>query len=226
MKVILIFRCIFWLPLMLCSQEWKIEVGYNYLYANQWDKYIQTYNFSRPFLTTKQPLLQNGWCASLSHLFSGQKNIQQGIQVSYSYFSSYAKEDHFSNRLTLHFIQAGYFLHFRNKRKWKDFYSEIMGGVRTSGLFRKSSSTPSDEEEIPLHAMGIGGEISYKIGYTLQVKKKYSIAPFLLIGFTPFIYAPNSEVILNQTQNLWSNQWNYLLNIQTGLSLSLKKSRT
>ncbi len=213
--------CLYLVPFTMCAQQWKIEAGYNYLYANQWDNYIQTYNFSRPFLTSPQPLLQNGWCTTISHIFSGRKNIQQGIQLSYSHFRSDSEQENFSNILNLNFLQAGYFLHFRNNRKWKNFYTEIMGGVRTSGLFRKSSSNASDEDEIPIHAMGIGGEISYKIGYTLQVNKKYSIAPFLLIGFTPFMYSPKSEVILNQTQNLWSDQWNYLLNIQTGLSLSL-----
>ena len=32
------------------AQEFKIDVSYNYLYSNQWDKAIQTYNFSRPFV--------------------------------------------------------------------------------------------------------------------------------------------------------------------------------
>jgi hypothetical protein len=221
MKRFLWCICLYLVPFTICAQQWKIEAGYNYLYANQWDSYIQTYNFSRPYLTTKQPLLQNGWCATVSHIFSGRKNIQQGIQLSYSHFRSYSKQENFSNILNLNFLYAGYFLHFRNKGKWQNFYSEIMGGVRTSGLFRKSSSPASYEEEIPLNAMGIGGEISYNLGYILQLFKKYSIAPFLSIGFTPFMYSPKSEVILNQTQNLWSNQWSYLLNIQSGLSLSL-----
>ena len=42
------------------GQEVKVDVGYKYLYSNQWDKAIQTYNFSRPDLIEKQPLLMNG----------------------------------------------------------------------------------------------------------------------------------------------------------------------
>ena len=37
------------------SQQIEVDLSYKYIFANNWDKAIQTYNFSRPFLTEKQP---------------------------------------------------------------------------------------------------------------------------------------------------------------------------
>ena len=57
------------------AQEFKADVSYKYMYSNQWDKTIQTYNFSRPFLKENQPLLMNGLNTSVSYIFKNEKRI-------------------------------------------------------------------------------------------------------------------------------------------------------
>ena len=32
------------------AKEFRTDIPYKYIFANKWDKAIQTYNFSRPFL--------------------------------------------------------------------------------------------------------------------------------------------------------------------------------
>ena len=67
-------------------QEFKVDLSYKYLYSNQWDKLIQTYNLSRPFISEKQPFFKNGLNASLSYIYNSSKSFEHGVNVSYSYF--------------------------------------------------------------------------------------------------------------------------------------------
>ena len=59
MKVIIVIIVMIIVHFNSIAQEFKIDASYNYMFANQWDKAIQTYNFSRPFNYEKQPLLMH-----------------------------------------------------------------------------------------------------------------------------------------------------------------------
>ena len=84
----------------LIAQELKTDLSYNYLYSNEWDKAIQTYNFSRPFNTERQPLINHGLNASLSYIFESNKNFKHGVNLSYSYFRSSAENENYENRIS------------------------------------------------------------------------------------------------------------------------------
>ena len=56
MRVVL-FGMLFFTFISTKAQEFRTDVSYKYMFSNKWDKAIQTYNFSRPFIETKQPLL-------------------------------------------------------------------------------------------------------------------------------------------------------------------------
>ena len=115
------------LSINLTAQELKLDLSYKYMYSNQWDKMIQTYNFSRPFLTEKQPLLMSGLNTSLSYIFKNKKHFKHGINLSYSYFRSSAENKNLNNSLNLHLINLGYLLHYQNPEKWKNIYSLLQG---------------------------------------------------------------------------------------------------
>lgn len=73
----------FVLALVLCAcsgsgQEVKIDVSYKYIYSNQWDNIIRTYNFSRPDLSDEQKLLIHGFSSSVSRIFHQQ--IASGME--------------------------------------------------------------------------------------------------------------------------------------------------
>ena len=120
----------------LNAQELKADISYKYLYSSQWDKAIQTYNFTRPFITKKQPLLISGLNSSLSYIFKSSKNFKHGINISYSYFRSSVENEKFKNNLNLHFFNLGCILHYENKERWKGLYTDVIISATASGLFR------------------------------------------------------------------------------------------
>lgn len=224
----MIVKRLFGLSLLILSisahaQELKLDLSYKYIYSNQWDKIIQTYNFSRPFLTEKQPLLMSGLNTSLSYIFKNEKHFKHGINLSYSYFRSSAENENFNNSLNLHFINLGYLLHYENSDKWKGVYSELIVSVTASGLFRNLNGEPFEYDETKSKAFGIGGDINLKCGYYLKLKNNSYLSPFLSIGYTPYLYTPNTEAVINQTKGLTSKNWTGILTTQIGLTFHIKK---
>ena len=65
------------------SQEIEVDLSYKYMFANNWDKAIQTYNFSRPFLTEKQPLFIHGINGSVSYIFAETFEWEQGLDKKF-----------------------------------------------------------------------------------------------------------------------------------------------
>jgi hypothetical protein len=51
------------------AQAWQVNLSGDYLSVTQWDRAINTYNFSRPFVNQKQPLIKFGIKASLNYFF-------------------------------------------------------------------------------------------------------------------------------------------------------------
>lgn len=206
------------------AQEIKADLSYKYIYANEWDKAIQTYNFSRPFIVEKQPLLIHGMNTSVTYFFESSKKITQGINISYSFFRSYAGNENLQNELNLHFLNLGYVIHYENMSKWKSFYSELIIGATSTGLFRSINGEAFEYDEKQSKAFGIGGEISLKNGYDFIIKDKMYLSPFIQLGYTPFIYSPNTEAVINQTKGLTSKSWTSILTANIGLSFHFKRN--
>ena len=106
-----IFLLLFLFPFVDAqSQEIEVDLSYKYIFASTWDKAIQTYNFSRPFLTEKQPLFMHGINGSASYVFKSENRFKQGINASYSHFSGYAENVNLVNQYILHFLNLEHFL--------------------------------------------------------------------------------------------------------------------
>lgn len=219
-----IFVFIFLLSKFNCviAQEFDIGLSYKYMYSNQWDKLIQTYNFSRPFITKKQPLLMNGSNAYVSYIFKSTKRLKQGINLSYSYFRSSSQNENFKNVLNLHFINIGYTIHFNDYKKMIGLYTDLIISATSSGIFRNINGKPFLYDEKKAKAFGIGGDISLKIGYKPKSKSQSNFSPFIVLGYTPYLFSPNTEIIINQTKRLSSKSWTNILFAQIGLSYHLK----
>jgi hypothetical protein len=207
------------------AQELKTDFSYQYLFAKQWDKAIQTYNFSRPFLAEKQPLLMHGLFAAVSYIFKSTKYVRHGINLSYSYFRSKADNENLNNTLHLHFLNPGYVLHIGKIGKRQALYAEGIISATTSGLFRNVNGKPYTYDEATSKAFGIGGNINLKFGYGFDISDKYSLSPFISFACAPYLYSPNSEPVLNQTKGLTSKNWTYIVSAQTGLSLHIKNRK-
>lgn len=207
------------------AQEFKADVSYKYMFANQWDKAIQTYNFSRPFITEKQPLLMNGLNASASYIFKKTKNLQHGINITYSYFGSLSENENLVNKLNLHFLNFGYIIHYENPKKLKEFYTDFIISATSSGLFRKINGEPFEYDDTKSKAFGIGGDIGLKLGYYIKLENKIYLSPFIALGYTPYFYSPNTEVVINQTKGLVGKNWTGIITTQIGLTFHIRQQK-
>jgi len=207
------------------AQEFKTDVSYKYIFANQWDKAIQTYNFSRPFISEKQPLFIHGINNSVSYLLKSSKKFNHGINLSYSYFRSYSENENLVNVLNLHFLNLGYIIHYQSNEKTKGLYTDLIISAVSSGLFRNVNDEPFEYDDTRSKAFGIGGDLSIKAGYYLNLKNKTYLSPFVLVGYTPFIYSPNTEAVINQTKGLVSNNWAGIFTTQFGLTFHIRQQK-
>lgn len=212
----------FFISINSYSQEWKVDFSYKYLYSNQWDKAIQTYNFSRPFLKEKQPLLMNGLNTSSSYIFKNEKHIKHGLNLSYSYFGSLAENENLTNKLNLHFVNVGYMLHYENPEKFKGMYADLIISASSIVLYRKINGAPFIYDEKKSKALGIGGDLQFKLGYCFNLKNKSYLSPFIAVGYTPYFYSPNTESVINQTKTLTSKSWASILSSQVGIAYIFK----
>ena len=204
------------------AQELDIDLSYKYMYSNQWDKAIQTYNFSRPFISKKQPLLMHGSNASVSYMFKSKKRLMHGVNFSYSYFRSSSQNEDFKNVFNLHFINLGYTIHFDSYKKMNGLYSDLIISAISSGIFRNVNGKPFIYDEKKAKAFGIGVDVVLKLGYNVKFKSQTDFSPFIALGLTPYLFSPNSEAVINQTKKLTSENWTSIFFSQIGLSVHLK----
>ena len=218
-----LFGILFFSLNSIMAQEFRTDFSYKYMFANKWDKAIQTYNFSRPFLDEKQPLLLHGLNASASYIFKSSKSLKHGINFSYSYFNSSAENENLNNILNLHFLNLGYIIHYENNKKNEGLYTDLIISAVSSGLFRNVNDKPFEYDDTRLKAFGIGGDLSIRAGYYLKLKNNFFLSPFVLVGYTPYIYSPNSEAVINQTKGLVSNNLTGIFTAQAGLSFHIRQ---
>jgi hypothetical protein len=207
------------------AQEFKADISYKYMFANQWDKAIQAYNFSRPFITEKQPLLRNGLNASVSYIFKTNKNLQHGVNIAYSNFGSLSENENLANKLNLHFLNISYLIHHENPKKLKRFYTDFIVSVISSGLFRKINGEPFEYDDTKSKAFGIGGDIGFKLGYYIKFRNKIYLSPFIALGYTPYFYSPNTEVVINQTKDLICKNWTEIITTQIGFTFHIRQQK-
>ncbi len=214
----LLFRC-----LSSSAQEFKLDASYAYMYSSQLDKAIQTYNFTRPELTEKQPLLTNGINASASYIFRNNKLFKHGINISYAVFQSWAENKNFSNQLNLHVANLGYLLHYENPEKYKGFYFDLIVSATSSLLYRVLNDEPFFYDETLSKSFGIGGAVQLKLGYSFQLKNKCYLSPFLSVACSPYLFSPNNEAVINQTKGLVCRNWTETLMAQFGLAFHVRR---
>jgi hypothetical protein len=213
--------------ILLCNyskaQEFKLDISYNYLQAKQWDKAIQTYNFNRPFLTEKQPLLMNGINTSVSYIFTNKKKIKHGLNLMHAYFRSSAENAKLVNTFNLHFANLGYIIHYKNQSKDKGLYADFILSVSTCLISRNVNGEPFLYDETLSKGFGIGDDFHVKLGYALHLKNKRYLSPFISFGYTPYLFSPNHEAVLNQTKGLTSKNWTGIITAQIGLSYHMRR---
>lgn len=207
----------------LNAQSISADLSYTYLYSGQFDKAIQTYNFSRPHLSEKQPLLMHGANAFLSYLFQSDRTVKQGIGISYSRISSTAENDNWKNTLNLHLLDLSFLFHYEHSGKISGLYSQLLISAKAGTLNRRINGEPLVVDEENLKARSIGGSVNLFSGYNLKTKGRTLLSPFIAVGYCPFLFAPNAEGVINQTLELSGKSWTTLLTAQVGFGIRFNR---
>ncbi len=208
----------------LSAQEKTISAGYCYLYSPQFDKAIQTYNFSRPELANNQPLLQHGLGARLSIVYPSEKMLSHGFGVSYTLHGSTATNPNFETNLRLHLLRFNYVLAMHQPSCDGGAYASISFSAVGGGLFRYVNNEAVTDDGKSFRALGIGAEISGRYGYRFCIGETTAISPFVELAISPFYYSPNTEAVLNQTKTLATTPWSQYLVAQVGCSAHFAKN--
>jgi hypothetical protein len=204
------------------AQEIEADLSYKYMFASNWDKAIQTYNFSRPFLTEKQPLFMHGMNGSVSYIFKSENKFKQGINASYSHFSSYAENVNFVNQYNLHFLNVGYMLRYESTEKLKGLTTDFILSASSSALFRNVNDEPFIFDDARSKAFGTGGDLSVRTSYSFNIKNNIRLSPFVQVGYTPYLFSPNTQAVINQTRGLVSPNFTDVFSSQVGLKVQLR----
>lgn len=218
MKIIL-FAFSFILSTACYSQEINVGFGYNYLYSKQYDQLIQTYNFSRPNLLEKQPLLENGFGINANYFFKSDNNIQSGINLDYSLFSSKAQNPDHLVELSLNLFQLGYALRLQSQEKLKNFYADVSLNAVLGLLNKKIDGKPYLVDDSRINSVQVGTSLHTDIGYLIQITDRLKLSPFIGFGYSPYFTEGKSEIVINQTSGIMAEDYNSFLSMSAGVKL-------
>lgn len=200
-----------------CAQRMEVSVAYTYLSSKQWSKALQTYNFSRPFLSEKQPILTNGISISAIKYSNSTVNNRKGFGLNYILVKSSATNTNLTNTLNMHLIDLDYHLRHFYLRETKGLYTEVSVGLLLSGLYRRINGENLIVDDSKVKALGIGGKVNVQNGYILNLGDHSYLNPFLNVGYSPYLYSPNLEAVINQTKGLVMGDWSRFASVQIGL---------
>ena len=198
------------------AQKLSLDVSYKYMYAKQWDRSIQLYNFSRPWLIEKQPLLMHGVNAGFSYDVSSKKEFIHGLSVDFSFFRSVSENKNMVNAINLYISNMGYFVRKDFRILHSNCYTEIRLALTVSGIFRRINQEPMLVDETQTRAFGIGSDIQVKFGYELPCLAGIKGSLFLAVSYAPYVYSPYSESVLNQTMGITNHYGTGIVGAQIG----------
>jgi len=198
------------------AQKLSLDVTYKYMYAKQWDRSIQLYNFSRPWLIEKQPLFMHGVNAGFSYDISSKKEFIHGLSVDFSFFRSVSENKNMVNAINLYISNMGYFVRKDFSILHSNCYTEIRLALTVSGIFRRINQEPMLVDETQTRAFGIGSDIQVKFGYELPCLAGIKGSLFLAVSYAPYVYSPYSESVLNQTMGITNHYGTGIVGAQIG----------
>lgn len=220
---LLLLGCI--VPLLANAQEHHVDVGYRYLYAPRWDRMVQTYNVSRPFLDELQPLLQHGVGMGYAYFFPGERRLRSGLSIGYDRFISHADASGLESRIRLHQLRVGYTARILPKDKESPW--QVEAGVVLFGnhLSRLVNNAPIEDEELRPRSLGFGADVNVLVGRRVAIGEHRWLMPYIRIGVAPYVYQPSAEPVLNQTHGLVAGDGTFMLTAGAGVQVILKRKR-
>lgn len=202
MMRILCMASILLLRLNSTAQELSASIAYTGFHSPGLSNILQAYNFSRPFLVNKQPLLRHGASASCSILSKSTDSFKQGIQISYAFFSSVSQNQALTNRLNLHLYEFNYLIYRLNPLGFSKLFAQAGAGITASALFRRVNNHPFFVDNKRTGSAGLGLNLSATIGYLGPKQHAARGVPFCTIRYVPLLFAPHNESIINGTRTM------------------------
>jgi hypothetical protein len=210
---------------VMYAQKFSLDVSYKYMYAKQWDRSIQLYNFSRPWLLEKQPLFMHGLNAAFNYARSTKQDLNHGLSVDLSFFRSVAENTNMANTINLYISNLGYFVRKDFRILHSNCYADMRLALTVSGLFRRVNQEPILVDDTQTRAFGIGSDVQVKLGYYLPCLEGISGSLFLAVSYAPYVYSPYSESVLNQTMGITNHYGTGVLGAQIGFRKGFALSR-
>lgn len=196
------------------SQMLRYNAGYAYLYSQQLDRAIQTYNFSRPNLSEKQPLLQHGLQGGISYLFKSENNWQHGLGFNYTFHTSVASNPNARVRLNYQMFDIGYIANVQSKSE--KFNAEIgISGV-AGVMNRKLNGATFKSDDSPVRSLQFGGLVRVQLGYAINIGNNAKLSPFAGLSFAPYFSEGQSEIVINQTSTLLDEEYTTFFRVELG----------
>ena len=216
-RVIILFSiCCAWFSLK--AQITSVEAAGNYLYSGQWDRAIQTLNFNR-FNFGTQPLLRFGFTVGTSYRFN-KTSSPYGLSGRYGLVWSVNDFPGRSTVLQLHQLAIHYTYTWKPSDQQPLFIC-LSGGALSTLLLRKIESQYYVYDERVARAVGIGPELALRTYYTLRENSKFTWSPFLSCTYSPFLWSPQTEALINQTGGFTSNAFTMLTQVQLGVIFNI-----
>jgi len=206
------------------AQELRLGLGYDQLYAKEFDRLIQTYNFTRPFLDESQPLISNGTHAQLSYLFNTQKKWSSGIALRHSYNWSSANSTGAAVRFNFNTIKLGYLLHFENDKAMKGLFFDCIISGNAGLLTKKLNAETFTVDGETLQSWQYGGHAQLNVGYKITLTRGLLISPFAGVGYAPYMTEGQAEIVINQTSTLVDQEYDAMMNWNLGLMFHFAKN--
>ena len=206
------------------NQSLNFGIGYQFQYASAYREAIQTYNFARPWLEKKQPLLENGLYVNVDYIFPAKKMIHHGIMLNYLFYRSYAINPDFEVGINQHGLNLGYLFRLDGE-KLKGFSLDFGASVATNYLDRKiNNDFIQNDNDRKLIAVGIGWNFDFKLGYHVPFSASSNMTPFIGFGVGR-IFNTQAEAILNQTQTLTGEPCSWMIVARAGIQIELHFSK-
>lgn len=181
--------------------------GYSYMYPKEWDKIVQTYNWARPWLSNKQPLLASGFTAGIVYAYDATKGFRFTQELKFSKYTSIAANDNYNLSLTTNFARYSigfevypFIIANNNVEPWKRyFFIGLSPGASFMWGGMKFNEEVLELDREPYRPLNITPTIGAYTGYKFDVNHKFSIIPVIGMTFLPIARMKDFDIALHGT---------------------------
>lgn len=186
------------------AQELSFDFAYSYLQAKTWNQAVQSYNFSRPFLEEKQPLLRHGPGFGMHIIWPKEQKLNHGISAVYNSLLSTAENPNYNISVKAKFLDIGYLARFKNKPSEMNGWSwEVRADLKSTMLSRHLNDEivkiENDDEETLLRTFGAGFQLEARLGHTSGFGRRQAWTKFIGVYYSPYTWAYRSELVFNES---------------------------